>query len=124
MRAQGTIGQVGRAFQTAVHVFDANGKTFRANIASAKLRGPAGSYVSAVSGLESHTVRPMFARAVNLKTKRPFAGVALGKVQAAGGFSIITDKILGPAETVTYTTPKQKLPSGSRSADGGAGRRS
>ena len=111
LRAQGTIGQIGRAFHTGIHVFDANGKTFRANVNSAKLAGIAGTYVSAVSGLESHTVRPTLARAVNLKTKHPYAGVALSKVQAAGGFSsIITDEILGPSETVTYTTPGAKLP--------------
>ena len=111
LRAQGTIGQIGRAFHTGIHVFDANGKTFRANVNGAKLAGLAGTYVSAVSGLESHTVRPTLARAVNLKTKRPYAGVALSKVLASGGFSsIITDEILGPSQTVTYTTPGAALP--------------
>jgi subtilase family serine protease len=111
LRAAGTIGQVGRAFHTAIHVFDANGRTFRANTNTAKLGGLAGSYVAAVSGLESHTVRPMLSRAINLKTKQPFPSVALSRVEAAGGFSsIITDKILGPAQTVAFKTPGAALP--------------
>ena len=110
IRAQGTIGQVARAFHTGIHVFDANGKTFCANVTAARLGGGAAAYVSAVSGLESHTVRPMLARAVNLKTKRPYA-VKLSSVEGAGGFSsVITDEILGPAKTVAYATPNAALP--------------
>jgi subtilase family serine protease len=111
IRAQGTIGQAGRAFHTGIHVFDANGKTFRANTNSARLGGLAGAYVSAVSGLESHTVRPMLSRAINLKPKQPDPAVALSKVEAAGGFSsLITDEILGPAQTVALKTPGAAFP--------------
>ncbi len=79
--------------------FQHNGRLFRANVQNTQLSGAAGPYVSAVSGLESHQVRPLISRAVNLKTKQPFPSVTLSKVQTSGGLSsIITNqagKILG-----------------------------
>ena len=102
-----------RAFNTAIHQFQHNGKSFRANVQNAQLSGAAASYVSSVSGLESHQVRPLISRAVNLKTKQPFPSVALSKVQASGGLSsVITNQILSAPSTFTFTTPGASLPVG------------
>lgn len=113
LRARGTIANAARAFNTSIHQFQHNGKLFRANVQNAQLTGAAGSYVSAVSGLESHQVRPLISRAVNLKTKQPFPSVALSKVQASGGLSyILTSQILSAPSTFTFTTPGASLPVG------------
>jgi subtilase family serine protease len=113
VRARGTTSNVEQAFNTQIHQFQHNGKTFRANVQNARLTGTAGSYVSAVSGLESHQVHPLVKRAVNLKTNQPFASVALSKVQASGGLSsIITNQILSAPTTYTFTTPGASLPVG------------
>jgi hypothetical protein len=104
---------VERAFNTAIHQFQHNGKSFRANVQNAQLSGAATSYVSSVSGLESHQMRPLISRAVNLKTKQPFPSVALSKVQASGGLSsVITNPILSAPSTFTFTTPGASLPVG------------
>jgi subtilase family serine protease len=104
IRAQGTIAAVSNAFHTEIHQFSLNGKVFRANTHPATLSGAAGTYVSFISGLERHPVVPMLARAINLKTKHAPAAVPLNKVLAAGGLSsLITDDILGPKQTFTFT---------------------
>lgn len=113
LRARGTTSNVEQAFNTQLHQFQRNGKTFRANVQNAQLTGAAGSYVSAVSGLESHQVHPLLKRAVNLTTKQAFPSVPLSKVQASGGLSsLITDQILSAPKTFTFTTPGKSLPVG------------
>jgi subtilase family serine protease len=113
IRARGTTANVERVFNTSIHQFQHNGKSFRANVQNAQLSGAAASYVSSVSGLESHQVRPLISRAVNLKTKQPFPSVALSKVEASGGFSsVITNQILSAPSTFTFTTPGASLPVG------------
>jgi subtilase family serine protease len=113
IRARGTTANAERAFNTSIHQFQHNGKTFRANVQNAQLSGAAASYVSSVSGLESHQVRPLISRAINLKSKQPYASVALSKVQASGGLSsLITNQILSAPSTFTFTTPGASLPVG------------
>jgi subtilase family serine protease len=107
------VANVERAFNTAIRQFQHNGKSFRANVQNAQLSGAAASYVPSVSGLESHQVRPLISRAVNLKTKQPFPSVELSKVQASGGLSsVITNQILSAPSTFTFTTPGASLPVG------------
>lgn len=107
------VANVECAFNTAIRQFQHNGKSFRANVQNAQLSGAAASYVSSVSGLESHQVRPLISRAVNLKTKQPFPSVALSEVQASGGLSsVITNQILSAPSTFTFTTPGASLPAG------------
>ena len=110
IQARGTIAAIERAFHTEIHQFSLNGKPFTANTRPPTLNGPAGTYVSLVSGLERHTVVPALARAVDLATRKPFAAVPLDEVLASGGLSsLITDQILGPKQTFTYKG-KAKLP--------------
>ncbi len=111
LRARGALGDVARAFNTEIHTFSRNGKTFRANTRNASLSGPAAAYVAAVAGLESHTVRPMLTHGINLATGKPYASTPADAVEQAGGLrSLITDQILSPAQTVNFTTPGSPLP--------------
>ncbi len=113
VRARGTTANVERAFNTQIHQFQRNGKTFRANVQNAQLSGAAASYVSSVSGIESHQVRPLIKRALDFRTKQPYASIALNKVEASGGLSsIITNQILSAPQTFTFTTPGASLPVG------------
>ena len=113
LRVRGTTANVEQAFNTQLHQFRRNGKVFRANVQNASLSGEAGSYVSTISGLESHQVRPQLSRAINLQTKQPFASVAVSAAQASGGLSsLITDKILSAPTTFTFTTSGASLPVG------------
>jgi subtilase family serine protease len=110
IQARGTIAAIERTFHTEIRQFSLNGKSFQANTRPPNLSGAAGAYVSLVSGLERHTVEPTLVHAVNPKTKKPFAAVPLSKVLASGGLSsLITDEILGPKQTFTYTN-NGKLP--------------
>jgi len=86
IRAHGTIGNVEKAFNTELHEFEYNGRTYRANVRNARLTGVAGSYVSSVAGLERHQIRPMAVRAVNLHTQKPFPPVDLSKLAKGSGF--------------------------------------
>jgi subtilase family serine protease len=111
IRAYGTVAAMARAFHTQLHDFARNGASFRAPLAPPALAGPAGAYIARVAGLESHTIRPMLARAIDRTTGRPYAGIALSKVQAGGGLaSVITDQILGVPASFTYATPGAPLP--------------
>ena len=80
IRAHGTIADVERAFHTEIHQFEHNGKVFRANLRDAQLDGEAGGYVSTVAGIESHEVRPLYARSLNPVTQKPYPSVPLSKV--------------------------------------------
>jgi subtilase family serine protease len=114
IRAHGTTENIESAFQTHIHQYSINGRTFKANAEPAQLTGAAGSLVSHVSGLEVHTAMPMTKYALNPKTKKPFAPIPLKKVQAAsGGLSgFITDQCLQAPTTYTYDTPGAALPVG------------
>jgi len=102
VRARGTIANVESAFNTEIHQFQYNGRVYRANVKDARLSGEAGNYVSTVAGLESHQVRPLIARAVNMRTGKPFAPLPLSKLSASSfppGF--ITNQCLFTPQTVT-----------------------
>jgi len=109
VRAHGTIANVESAFNTEIHQFQHDGKVFRAHVRNAQLRGEAGNYVSTVAGLESHQVRPLYARALNPHTKKPFASVVLSRRPYASGFppGFITNQCLTAPQTFTleYGTP-------------------
>ncbi len=105
IEARGTVAAIERTFHTEIHQFSRDGKSFQANTRPPVLGGAAGAFVSLVSGLERHTIVPALAHAVDLRTRKPWAAVPLDKVLALGGLgSVITDKILGPKETISYST--------------------
>ncbi len=105
IRAHGTIADVSSAFNTEIHQFERNGTIFRANVVNARLNGEAGDYVSAVAGLESHQVRPLVQRAVNPRTKQPFAPVPLTHVTADDFPPISTTQCLTSTATYDFGTP-------------------
>jgi len=117
VRARGSVGAVESAFGTELHEFEAQGKVFRSNVTDAKLTGVAGNYVKVVSGLESHTVRPMVKRAINFKTGQPWPNVKLAAVKEATLGSLITDQSITSATDFTFTTPGATLPVGNYRAD-------
>lgn len=109
IRAHGTIANVESAFNTEIHQFSHNGKVFRANVRNAQLSGEAGNYISSVAGLESHQVRPLYARALNPRTQKPYAPVPLSQLGNASSFPtgfITTQCLFAPATyTLEYGTP-------------------
>ena len=70
IRAHGTAVSIESAFNTEIHEFQHGDETFRANVQNVRLSGTAGDYVTAVAGIESHQVRPLLSRAVNLRTHK------------------------------------------------------
>jgi subtilase family serine protease len=113
IRVHGTVANMARAFHTQLHDFVRNGVAFRAPLAPASLAGPAGAYVRNVVGLESHTIQPMMARAIDQRTGQPYAPIPMTTVAANGGLgSVITDQILGAPASYTYTVPGRALPVG------------
>jgi subtilase family serine protease len=102
VRAHGTIGNVENAFNSAIHDFEYNGKSFRANVRDARLSGEAANYVSTVAGLERHQVHPLYARAVNPRTQKAFPSVKVTASATSDGFpAVSTTQCLAPAETLT-----------------------
>jgi len=98
IRAHGTIGSIESAFNTEIHQFEYNGRTYSAHVRDARLTGVAGNYVESVGGLERHQIRPMAVRAKNLITNKPFPSMPLGK--NANGFPAgvtTTDCLSAPA---------------------------
>jgi subtilase family serine protease len=117
VRAHGTTANLEAAFQTHIHQYSLNGKTFKANVEAAHLTGAAGSLVAQVSGLEQHHATPMTKYALNPHTNKPYAPIALAKVKAAqasgGGLSnFITADCFQAPTTSTYDTPGASLPVG------------
>src|SRR5271156_722922 len=112
IRAHGTIGNVESAFNTEIHQFQHNGKLFRANVRNAQLSGEAGNYVSTVAGLESHQVRPLYMRALDPRTQKPYPPVPLSKLGPGSDIPAqsTTDCLTAPQTfTLQYSTP---LPEG------------
>jgi subtilase family serine protease len=58
LRVHGTVANAEEAFQTELHTFANNGKTFRSHVSDAKLAGEAAELVDSVAGLEQHISRP------------------------------------------------------------------
>jgi subtilase family serine protease len=103
IRAHGTIANVESAFNTEIHQFQHNGKVFRANVKNAQLSGAAGNYVSTVAGLESHQVRPLYARAFNPRTGKTYPPLRLDRLANTSSFppGFITTQCLFAPQTIT-----------------------
>jgi subtilase family serine protease len=116
IRARGPASGVESAFQTQIHEFERNGKTFHANVTPASLAGPAGTLVHGVTGLTSFNMRPYVKFQVDPRTgkQRKATKLPAAKVKsAAGGFSAIaTNKCFTNPLTVSLTTDGASLPVG------------
>jgi subtilase family serine protease len=113
IRVHGTVGITEKAFQTEIHTFSHNGKTFQAHIRDAQLTGEAGTLVDSVAGLESHQVRPLITVASNPRTGQPLFKKALTKATIGSTLtSTTTGTALSPAAEFTFPTPGASLPVG------------
>lgn len=111
LRVSGPASHVEAAFNTELHQFSKNGTTFRANTLPARLNGPGGQLVSSVAGLESHTVKPLFKRATDLKTGKPYPGVPLGDAGIVNTANFtLTDNALQTPTSFYLQTPGADLP--------------
>jgi subtilase family serine protease len=112
IRVHGTAAITEEAFQTELHTFSHNGKTFQAHVRDAQLTGEAGKLVDSVAGLERHQVQPLFTVATNPITGKPLAKKQLTKTASIGSTiaSTTTGTALSPAAAFTYTTPGASLP--------------
>jgi subtilase family serine protease len=72
---QGTVGDLQNAFHTQIHQFAVNGNLVRANVSNPIVDEPAGSLVSAVSGLTQIMAKPhsLVARDASGKPRNPIA---------------------------------------------------
>ncbi len=109
VRARGTLADVERAFNTEIHQFQFQGRTFRTNVQDARLSGDAAEYVASVAGIESHHVRSHVVRAVNPRTGQPPPSVRVpadASVFPTGG---TTQCLSAPASvTLLGSTPYPK----------------
>jgi len=101
----GTVAKAESAFQTELHSFNYNGKTFDAHVREAQLRGSAGALVESVAGLERHTAQPQLSFAKNPKTSQPLHKKLLTKKEIDGGLlNEITGTSLSAPSLFTYST--------------------
>ena len=119
IRARGPASSVESAFQTQIHEFERQGKTFHANVTPATLAGPAGALVHGVTGLTSFKMQPYVKFQINPRTGKPNVRPAsspstqLTIKKATGGFSgIATNDCFSSAAAVSLTTAGASLPVG------------
>ena len=113
VRVRGTTAATEEAFQTELHTFGYNGKTFQAHVREAQLTGSAGSLVDTVAGLDRHTVHPQLKVASNPRTGKPLSKKVLTKSDLGSGLlGSITGTALGAPALFTYPTPGEALPIG------------
>ena len=107
IRVRGPAQAVETAFQTQIHQFKHQGKTFHANVTPAALAGTAGSLVRGVTGLTNFPMRSNISYQVNPRT-----GQRIIARQADGGpFSgIATNNCFSDPTAVTLTTSGSDLP--------------
>lgn len=113
IRAHGTTINIEEAFQTQIHQFQMNGKTFSAHVQDARLTGEAGTLVAAVSGIERHSAKPMIMGRIDPKTGKTAAPIPLSVAKASGSGTsgiVTSTNCLAAAQAYTFTTPGAALP--------------
>ena len=112
IRVQGTAASVQKAFQTQIHQYALNQKTFRSATQPVRLTGGAEIFVHVVSGLEGGRVHSLAKAARNPHTGKPAPPIPLAKLLTSGQglSSIITDDCFTGPDTFTFKTPGASLP--------------
>lgn len=112
LRVSGTATTVEAAFHTQLHQFRSGTRSFRSNLTAAHLNGEADQYLSSVAGLESHTIRPMLARALDSRTGQPHQPIPLTAVSttAPGLGGMMTDQSLSAPVPYNFKTTGAVLP--------------
>ncbi len=105
VRAHGMIGNVETAFQTQIHQYTLDNRTFRSHVQSAVLTSGASAYVHAVSGLDGSQAHPLAKPAINPRTGKALPPRPLKTVLASpnGLSGLITDKCFTAPKTFTLT---------------------
>jgi subtilase family serine protease len=88
MRFRGSIADVQNTFETQIHQYVMNGRTFRAHTQDAQLTGNAGQLLESVSGLDSAQAHPMLKRAIDPRTGQAIPAIPFSQVNASGGFGL------------------------------------
>jgi len=112
LRVSGSAASVEEAFHTQLHQFRSGTRSFRSNLTPAYLNGEADQYISSIAGLESHTIQPMLARALDSKTLQPHQPIPLTAVNtaAAGLSGMMTDQSLSAPIPYNFKTTGASLP--------------
>lgn len=121
IRVHGTANVVERAFQTELHTFANNGRTFQAHTREAQLTGQAGALVESVSGLERYQSRPKLSTVRNPRTgKQMVRKVTKTAADQASFLSSLTDAPLTTATTYSFgsSLPTAKYTGLQYTADG------
>ena len=106
IRVRGAASGVESAFQTQIHQFSRQGKTFHANVTPATLAGAAGTLVRGVTGLTNFPLQSALKYQVDPKT-----GQRIMPQQSGTGFSgIATNNCFADPSAVTLTTSGSDLP--------------
>jgi subtilase family serine protease len=99
IRVHGTAATVEKAFQTELHNFTYQGRSFRAHVNDAKLTGAANDLIDSVSGIELHQSRPQLSTVKNPKTGEPASRRLVKTEQSLADFKgSLTDEPLSVAE--------------------------
>jgi subtilase family serine protease len=115
VRAQGTVGDVEKAFQVQLNNYQVGGKTLRANSSDPYVDGAAGALVRAVSGLDTGAFEhPLIARPTSFSGAKP-AAVPAKAVSPADFFS---SQCFTGTETESFSTNNDgQLPIGTFSGN-------
>jgi subtilase family serine protease len=113
LRVTGTTAKVEAAFQTQLHTFRYNGKTFQAHTQDAELTGAAGQLVDSVVVLDRHQVHTLLSIAQNPRTGKPLFKKTVTTANAGSTLlSGISGTPLSAPALYTFTTPGASLPLG------------
>lgn len=100
VRAQGTVGDVEKAFQTTLNSYQVGGKTLRANAGDPYVEGPAGALVRAISGLDSGG----FEHTLMAKPTLPGTKPSATQAPAASNADFFSSQCFTGTETETLST--------------------
>ncbi len=100
--AQGSVGDVQKAFNVQMNRVMMNGAVHRVNASEASVAGPVGALVATVQGLSDLGYQSHASPASDPETGTPYAGLPLSAVGPNGLF--FTANCLRPPQTVTFTT--------------------
>ncbi|MGA2539761.1 MAG: S53 family peptidase, partial [Terracidiphilus sp.] len=104
MRVHGTAAVVEKAFQTELHTFTYNGRTFQAHVRDAQLAGPAGELIDSVAGIERHVSTPQLSTLRNPNTGELLVQKPLATEAEQNSFvSSLTDTPLTVAASESFT---------------------
>src|SRR5271157_6282964 len=77
VKAEGSVADVQKAFQTQIRRFNVRGETYRSNTTDPVLERSIAPLVSRVSGLTDYGYKPNLARPLNPETGQPLTAVSL-----------------------------------------------